>query len=349
MAPNCSRNDRQPDLARKWSMIHYIMVLQSQNPKFMYYSTGKYSGVFRRARTKSAAKRGQPRSGDAVLGQSGNNLVLGDDRRYPSARNCHFRCAGEIGANPAICIITESEQFDTTASVLRGDFLTSTIAKRLLLSILVTGVISLILFALLTRRIRHMNEVVQDFEQGNWNGGWKNLHPTKSGNLVSRSTEWPIPSKPPWRNHQKTDQLRRDLIANVSHDLRSRWRQSKVTSKRCKSKRRNLSGRTAEIIQYFIERDRLAEPAGGTIVRAVAAGRHAGAAGTGAVCAGRFGSGCDHEIQRDGGKGHPATRRCAGRFAASNGGYRADRTRAVQFDRQCHSLHTENGTVKLRS
>ncbi|MCB0265875.1 MAG: HAMP domain-containing sensor histidine kinase [Calditrichia bacterium] len=210
------------NLAEMEHLIHYIMVL---NPKIEIYvldSTGNILAFFAEPHKKVQQNAVNLDPVMQFLGQSGNNLVLGDDPRHPSRQKPFSAAPVKIGAQSGyLYIITESEQFDTTASVLRGDFLTRTIAKGLLLSILVTGVIGLILFALLTRRIRHMNEVVQDFEQGQLKRRVGKSASDEIGQLGISFNRMANTIEANLAELKKTDQLRRDLIANVSHDLRS--------------------------------------------------------------------------------------------------------------------------------
>ncbi|MBC8478940.1 MAG: HAMP domain-containing histidine kinase, partial [FCB group bacterium] len=101
------------------------------------------------------------------------------------------------------------------------NFIMRTLIFGLVMSALFAGVLGLILFARMTRRIRTMSEFAQEFEQENYSA----RIPVTSSDEISRlgsafnaMADRIVQNMDALKN---TDALRRELIANVSHDLRS--------------------------------------------------------------------------------------------------------------------------------
>jgi signal transduction histidine kinase len=150
-------------------------------------------------------------------------LLLGDDPRNPGSKKAFSVAPIQIGKEMQgfLYVILGSEQFDSAVEMIRERYLTSTIIRGLLLSVLVTGIIGLILFAFLTRRLRRMKRVVQDFEQGQLERRVDIRSGDEIGQLAACFNKMADTIVANMEELKKTDKIRRELIANVSHDLRS--------------------------------------------------------------------------------------------------------------------------------
>ena len=118
-------------------------------------------------------------------------------------------------------IIIGGEEYDSAAAMLRENFMFQTLLLGLLLSVAVAAMSGLILFFFLTRRIRAMSAAVAAFE----NGEYASRAPVKSfdevGQLGRSFNQMADTIVANIDQLKQTDHLRRELIANVSHDLRT--------------------------------------------------------------------------------------------------------------------------------
>ena len=123
--------------------------------------------------------------------------------------------------NGDLYIVIGGEQYDSTAALLRESFIVRTIVRGLALAVVVAGIIGLILFALLTRRLHDMSRVVREFEKGNYQERIRVASNDEIGRLARAFNRMADTIVRNLEELKKTDDLRRELVANVSHDLRT--------------------------------------------------------------------------------------------------------------------------------
>jgi signal transduction histidine kinase len=148
---------------------------------------------------------------------------LGDDPRHPGKLKPFSVAPLSIGKDldGFLYIILGGEQYESAAGMLRESFIIKTTIIGLLLSIVVTGFVGLGLFFFLTRRLRSMRDVVSRFEQGDLA---QRISTPSSDEIGRLGQSFNVMADTIVRNMEElkqTDSLRRELIANVSHDLRS--------------------------------------------------------------------------------------------------------------------------------
>ncbi len=203
--------------------IHYMMIM---NPKIEIYlldGSGKILAFFAEPQKKVQAKFVDVDPIRRFLAANANMPILGDDPRHIGRKKPFSVASLKIGQSidGYLYIIIGSEQFDSAASTIRESYIVQTILKGLLVTLLFTGIIGLILFALLTRRLRRMAEVVRQFERGML----EKRIPVKSndevGHLAQSFNRMADTIVTNMDELKKNDNLRRELVANVSHDLRS--------------------------------------------------------------------------------------------------------------------------------
>jgi signal transduction histidine kinase len=118
-------------------------------------------------------------------------------------------------------IILGSEQYDSAASMMRDSYIVQATLKGLALAILVTAVVGVILFGFLTRRLRGMKDVVGAFAKGKFDRRIEAVSDDEIGELAVSFNQMADTIEASVEELRSTDRLRRELIANVSHDLRS--------------------------------------------------------------------------------------------------------------------------------
>jgi signal transduction histidine kinase len=203
-------------------MMHYMMVM---NPKIEIYlldDKGKILAFFAEPQKKVKAEYVTLEPVKHFINGSEEIPILGDDPRHPGRRKVFSAAPIQIAGEPGyLYVIIESEQFDTAASGFRAAFMTSTVIRGLVITLVFTGIIGLILFALLTRRLRRMSEAVKKFEQGKFDQRISDQKKDEIGQLAMTFNGMADTIVANMEELKKTDRLRRELIANVAHDLRS--------------------------------------------------------------------------------------------------------------------------------
>ncbi|MBT3252369.1 MAG: HAMP domain-containing histidine kinase [Candidatus Marinimicrobia bacterium] len=203
--------------------IHYMMVI---NPKIEIYvlnDTGKILVFFAEPGKKMNADYVDLDPVEIFLKENSILPILGFDPRNPSERKPFSATRMKLnnGAAGYLYIIIGSEQYDQVTALFRENFILRTLILGLVISAIFAATLGLILFARLTRRIRTLSQFVSDFEQENYSSRIPTSSPDeigKLGNTFNSMADRIVSSIDELKN---TDILRRELIANVSHDLRS--------------------------------------------------------------------------------------------------------------------------------
>ncbi len=211
------------DIANIGHAIHYMMVL---NPKIEIYildQQGKILAFFADPSKKVKAKYVSLEAPKQFLSGYSQIPILGDDPRHPGTKKPFSVAPLKIGSQNEgyLYIVLGGEQYDLTLSTVRENYLTFTIIKGLIITLIFTGIIGLIIFFFLTRRLREMHETVKKFEKGDLQRRININSADELGQLAqsfNRMAETIVANINELKN---TDKLRRELIANVSHDLRT--------------------------------------------------------------------------------------------------------------------------------
>ena len=153
--------------------------------------------------------------------------VLGDDPRNPDRHKVFS--AAPIGPpgdpNGYLYVILSGEQYDSVAKLLQGSFIARLSVGTIAASLVLAAAAGLMLFYLLTRRLRRLDAAMAGFEAGGFQSLRRAPLDTRSRDEVGRlgrtfyAMAQRIDQQVDALRH--TDSLRRELVANVSHDLRT--------------------------------------------------------------------------------------------------------------------------------
>jgi signal transduction histidine kinase len=205
------------------SIIHYMMVL---NPAIEIYLLDRGGNIL--AFFSEPGKQILQNSVDItpiekfLLGTE-NIPIFGDDPCNPGIRK-HFSAARiDLGQEESgyLYIVLRSSVYDQTVRTLKEKYFASALMRGLLLSLIFVGIIGLILFAFLTRRIQNVSRSVKEFERGRYDQRISVTSQDEIGDLANAFNHMADTITANMENLKQTDNLRRELVANVSHDLRS--------------------------------------------------------------------------------------------------------------------------------
>lgn len=118
-------------------------------------------------------------------------------------------------------VILSGQQFDEAAGMVQNSYILRNTIIGLGLIITVTLILGLIVFRLLTSRLRHVSEAVKSFEQGQLDKRVNVKADDEIGLLGSSFNQMADTLVANMDEIKQIDKLRRELVANVSHDLRS--------------------------------------------------------------------------------------------------------------------------------
>ncbi len=153
-----------------------------------------------------------------------DNLILGDDPRHPKGTTIFS--ATPVHENDVLMgyvyIVLVSEKYENISSTLLGSYAITLSIKLLTVTFLAAVIIGLSLIWLLTRNLRSIIKAFKQFEGGDLNV--RIPEEKVKGELVVLSRTFNSMADKILDNIEslkKVDALRRELIANVSHDLRN--------------------------------------------------------------------------------------------------------------------------------
>lgn len=158
------------------------------------------------------------------LEDNGRSLIYGDDPRNPgkskifSATAVHEKNGKHLGY---VYMILAGEESENVASALQESYLLKIGAQSFILTLIAAFIISMLVLWLLMKSLRDIIQTVKKFSEGDL----KSRIPIKSkGELAELSVTVNKMADTILRNMdelKEVDKLRRDLIANISHDIRT--------------------------------------------------------------------------------------------------------------------------------
>ena len=202
--------------------IHELMVMNPRVEIYLLDETGKILAFFADpAKVKAEAVALAPIT--SFLASSDNLPIWAEDPRNPGVTKPFSVAPIQIGGdvNGYLYVILGGEQYDSASAMVRGSYIARTTAINLLITIAFTAIIGMVLFGLLTKRFRRMTEGVEKFRHGNFNQRIEIESRDEIGLLSNAFNSMADTIAANVDELKRNDQLRRDLIANVSHDLRS--------------------------------------------------------------------------------------------------------------------------------
>ncbi|MCF7804692.1 MAG: HAMP domain-containing histidine kinase [Candidatus Marinimicrobia bacterium] len=211
------------DFQRIGERIHYMMVMNPKVEIYLLDDTGEILSFYAEPGKEIVQDHVDLAPIRKFLGSNRDIPILGDDPRHQNRQKPFSAARLQIGQDISgyIYIIIGGEEYDSAASMLRNSYVVQTSIRGLIITLVVSGLAGLILFAFLTRRLRGMTSTVQQFREGDYDQRIKVDSNDEVGQLGEAFNQMADTIVENMEELQQTDRLRRELIANVSHDLRS--------------------------------------------------------------------------------------------------------------------------------
>ena len=201
-------------------IMHSMMVI---NPSVEVYLLDTLGTIITYVAPYKKVKLEQVSLGPLIefISSQDNRIIKGDDPRNPGQTKV-FSAAPIIENNVTkgfIYVILASEEQESVLSTLFSSYVLKLGFKTFLLSLLAAMVLGMIAFLYLTRNLRSISQIVRRFKEGDLgarvsqSGDFDQLGETfneMADQIVDNINQL-----------KSVEELRRELIANVSHDLRT--------------------------------------------------------------------------------------------------------------------------------
>ncbi len=157
------------------------------------------------------------------LASEGKKLVLGDNPR--DIHTPKVFSAAPVTMNGMvygyIYVILGGEEYDSIADRIRVSYILALGLRGLLLSLIAAAVIGLVALAFVTKKLRRMTKTVMAFKEGDYGRRVLVASHDELDALGAAFNDMAQTIQQNVEGLNKADALRREIIANVSHDLRT--------------------------------------------------------------------------------------------------------------------------------
>ncbi len=206
------------------STIKELMVM---NPKVDIYLVDKHGHLIAYFEKPEKIKRKminiEPIR-DFVKESSYSSLpIFGDDPLDKTRRKVFSAAPITIGKNEQgyLYVILASARYELAAEGIRGSYILKTSAIALSTILVFGAVVGMIFFFFVTKRLRQVTHTVRAFEQGDYSQRLPVTSDDEVSELAAAFNRMADTIQKNIRDMERNAILRRELIANISHDLRS--------------------------------------------------------------------------------------------------------------------------------
>jgi signal transduction histidine kinase len=215
------RNGRMNDTAMA-EMFHNIMVINPSLEVYLLDTNGTILSYYAPEK-KIVLNRINIVPLREFIRKKGGEFVKGDDPRHPDLQKVFS--AAPIITNGTLAgyfyVVLAGEEYDNATNYLLSNYMLQIGSKAMLVTLLFALIIGLIVIWLVTKNLRKVINVMQKFRQGDLTARIK-MHST--GDIKELSGMFNEMADILTQNIDKIKEvevLRRELIANISHDLRT--------------------------------------------------------------------------------------------------------------------------------
>jgi signal transduction histidine kinase len=203
--------------------IHGMMVVNPNIEIYLLDETGNILAFFAEAAKAVPQRLINIEPIEKFLKNEEKRSFKGDDPRHPGRQKIFSAASVNIGKNRKgyVYVILGGEKYDSALAAVMNSHIGRSAVLVLLMAILATAIAGLVFFFYLTRRFRRITKSLHKFERGDLNERIPVESQDEIGYLArafNRMAETLMKNIEDMKNKER---LRRDLIANISHDLRS--------------------------------------------------------------------------------------------------------------------------------
>ena len=214
--------DGKPNIPALDAVFHNVMVV---NPSVEVYLLDEQGTILTFDAPKEKVKLSHV-SLDPIsefIESGGKKFILGDNPRDIRTPKVFSAAAVKMGGRiyGYIYVILRGEEYDSAAQRIVASHILMLGVRGLLLSLIGAGIIGLVALAFVTRKLRRMTKMVTEFKDGNYSQRVAVSSNDELDQLGGAFNEMADRIESNLEELTRADALRRELIANVSHDLRT--------------------------------------------------------------------------------------------------------------------------------
>ena len=203
-------------------LFHNVMVL---HPSVEVYLLDTYGKILAYSAPDSVIKADQVSLAPlkAFIASEGKDFVEGDDPRHPGAHKVFS--AAPIVKNEQllgyIYVVLLGDKYDSATALITHNYKLKIAAFSVLFTLIGALLIGLTAFLVITQDLNKIIHQVRQFQQGNWNTRIELKSSGELGQLAETFNTMAETISADMEEIQAMEESRRELIANVSHDLRT--------------------------------------------------------------------------------------------------------------------------------
>ncbi|MGB5305115.1 MAG: HAMP domain-containing sensor histidine kinase [Gammaproteobacteria bacterium] len=208
-------------------LFHDLMII---NPSLEFYLLGPDGRILSYSAAPGKVQRDRVGLGplQKLMASADNLPVLGDDPRNPDRKKAFSVAPIASGGTTQgyIYAILGSEQVDHITGLLKSSFIMREGALAIGAALAFALLAGLLVFAVLTRRLRSLSDSMENFRRQNFSSPVScSVRAENASDEIDRLSlsfyEMAVHIRAQMERLRETDDLRRELVANVSHDLRT--------------------------------------------------------------------------------------------------------------------------------
>jgi len=204
------------------SAIHYMMVLNPMVEIYLLNGEGRILAYFLNPAERIVRGSVDLAPVKAFVDSSGHRLTAGEDPRSATRTKPFSAAPLQMGTETGyVYIILGGERYDASLKMIRESYYLRAGLVAFILALLATLLVGFSLFFLLTRRLRSLADAVRGFERGDLGKRVEARGSDELGALSRSFNEMAATIEADVEKLRLAERMRRDLIGNISHDLRS--------------------------------------------------------------------------------------------------------------------------------
>ena len=204
------------------SAIHYMMVLNPMVEIYLLDDAGKILAYFTHPEEELLRHSIDLEPVERYLRHHEWAPVPGDDPRTIDERKPFSASRLQMGDEGGyVYVILRGQSFDRSLAVLRSNYYLKSGFITFLVALIITAGLGLSLFFLLTRRLRVLSNGVRTFQGGDLDHRIQVKGGDELSDLGTAFNEMAVSINDAMNRIRDAEKQRSELIANISHDLRS--------------------------------------------------------------------------------------------------------------------------------
>jgi signal transduction histidine kinase len=202
--------------------IHYMMVINPNVEIYLVDSEGNILSYFTGEGKSIKRNTIDTKPLEQFQASNGYESILGDDPRTENEKKPFSAAAMQINSEPGwIYVILRGQGFDSSLAMVKSNYYLRSGFSTFLIALLFTLIAGLFLFFILTDRLRKLSEDVQIFKEGKYDHRAEITGKDELAQLGSTFNDMAKSIEDGIQKLTEADHQRSQLIANISHDLRS--------------------------------------------------------------------------------------------------------------------------------